>query len=387
MSLDEMLWIDNLKMQRRRKIASYTFIAAAGVLYATNIIMRAAVHHDSVWKLLRDFLLPLMIVFSFCILDWINNFFTRLIYTHIPKVKLLAVCAPVLATFLSFLTCSYGSDSVDFSVIVVAMTSLNISVYALRGSIEKTCVAIVVQAVWFFVLAANLKNNTAAMVTIAVTATVLLLCLPKLTLFNGNESHTRGKTTVAVIILVFALLCTLMIEQTGTLEAFYTSSMGRPGLGSSTFLNQQCTSMLTQAKFVGPASLDYPVDGLFADRVLTYILAQGGWLAVSPILLSIVLLITSGIYLCHGSIAIQYYISVACLTVLTVQTVGYVLLSLSWDQLIFSEICPFLDSSGCFANTVFLLMAACILPKYTDGSMQYLCCFQKCKSRKFDRVC
>ena len=37
------------RRQRRHRVACYVFIAAVGILYATNIIMRAAVHHDSVW--------------------------------------------------------------------------------------------------------------------------------------------------------------------------------------------------------------------------------------------------------------------------------------------------------------------------------------------------
>lgn len=349
------------KKQRRRKIASYTFIVAISVLYISNFVLRGFVYHDGILKLLEDFIFPLCVVSSIYAVDWRKDYSTKLIYKHIPKMKILAVCAPVVATFLSFLTCPSGKDSVDFSVVVAAMTSLYISVYALRGSIEKICVAIVVQAVWFFVLAANLKNNTAAMVTIAATAVVLLLCLPKLTWFNGNESHVRGKTSVAVIILVFALLCTLMIEQTGTLEAFYISSMGRPGLGSSAFVNRKCLEVFANAKLVGGIAMDYYPDAIFSNRVLTYILANAGWAALAPILLALILMISSGVYLCRRSIAIQYYISVAFLSVLTVQSVGYVQMCLGWDELLFSEICPFLDS-GCYANILFLLMAACILP-------------------------
>ena len=172
--------------------------------------------------------------------------------------------------------------------------------------------------------------------------------------------------TVALIALIAGLLLLLLIEGTGVLEAIFISSMGRPGLGSSAFLNQQCTNMLTQAKFVGSAPLDYPVDGLFADRVLTFILAQGGWLAVIPILLAIVLLITSGIYLCRRSIAIQYYISVSFMAVITIQSIGYVLMCAGWDELLFPELAPFL-AGGFHVNTLFLLMAICILPPKQKG--------------------
>lgn len=349
------------KKQRRRRIACYTFIAAIAVLYITNFVLRAFVYHDGILKLLEDFIFPLCVVSSIYAVDWRKDYSTNLIYKHIPKMKILAVCAPVVATFLSFLTCPSGKDSVDFCIIVFAMTSMYIAPYALRGSIQKTCIAIVAQAVWFFVLAANLNNNTAAMVTIAATAVILLLCLPKLTWFIGREAHIRGKVTVAVIMLVVALLCTLMIKQTRTLEAFFISSMGRPGLGSSAFVNRKCLEVFANAKLVGGIAMDYYPDAIFSNRVLTFILANAGWAALAPILLALILMISSGVYLCRRSIAIQYYISVAFLSVLTVQTVGYVLMCLGWDELLFSELCPFLDS-GCYANILFLLMAVCILP-------------------------
>ena len=354
------------KKQRRRKIASYTFIAAVGILYATNIIMRATVHHDSILELLRDFVLPLMIVSSVYIIDWNNNYSTRLIYTHIPKVKILAFCAPVIAAFLACMTYNPGKDTVDFGITILAMTSIFITPFALRN-VQRTCIAIVVQAFGFVLLAANLGNNSAAMVTIAFTALVLICCLPKLDWYNGDEEHINAKVTVALITLITGLLLLLLIEGTGVLEAIFISSMGRPGLGSSAFLNQQCANVLTQAKFVGPVSLDYPVDGLFADRVLTFILAQGGWLAVIPILLAMVLLITSGIYLCRRSIAIQYYISVSFMAVITIQSLGYVLMCAGWDELRFPEdLSPFL-AGGCYINTLFLLMAICILPPKQKG--------------------
>lgn len=353
------------RRQRRHRIACYVFIAAVGILYATNIIMRIAVHHDSVWELLRDFLLPLGIVSSVYIIDWNNNYSTSLIYTHIPKVKMLAFCAPVVAGFMACMTYNPGKDTVDFGITILAMTSMYIAPYALRN-VQRACIAIVIQAFGFVILAANLGNNTAAMVTIAFTALVLICCLPKLDWYNGDEEHINAKVTVALITLIAGLLLLLLIEGTGVLEAIFISSMGRPGLGSSAFLNQQCTNMLTHAKFVGSAPLDYPVDGLFADRVLTFILAQGGWLAVIPILLAMVLLITSGIYLCRRSIAIQYYISVSFMAVITIQSIGYILMCAGWDELLFPELSPFL-AGGCYVNTIFLLMAICILPPKQKG--------------------
>ena len=353
------------KKQRRRKIACYVFIAAIGILYASNFIMRSVVFHDSVWELLRDFLLPLGIVSSVYIIDWNNNYSTRLIYTHIPKVKMLAFCAPVVAAFMACMTYEPGKDTVDFGITILAMTSIYLAPYALRN-VQRACIAIVVQAFGFVLLAANLGNNSAAMVTIAFTALVLICCLPKLDWYNGDEEHINAKVTVALIALITGLLLLLLIEGTGVLEAIFISSMGRPGLGSSAFLNQQCANMLTQAKFFGSAPLVYPVDGLFADRVLTFILAQGGWLAVIPILLAIALLITSGIYLCRRSIAIQYYISVSFMAVITIQSIGYVLMCAGWDELLFPELSPFL-AGGCYVNTLFLLMAICILPPKQKG--------------------
>ena len=353
------------RRQRRHRVACYVFIAAVGILYTTNIIMRAAVHHDSVWVLLRDFLLPLVIVAGVYVVDWNNNYSTSLIYTHIPKVKLLAVCAPIVAAFIACTTYEPHKDSVDFWITILAMTSMYIAPYTLRN-VQRACIAIVVQAFGFVILAAHLGNNSAAMVTIAFTALVLICCLPKLDWFNGDEENINAKVTVALVTLIAGLLLLLLIEDTGVLEAIFISSLGRPGLGSSAFLNQQCANMLTEARFVGPVSLDYPVDGLFADRVLTYILAQGGWLAVIPILLAMVLLITSGIYLCRRSIAIQYYISVSFLAVMTIQSVGYLLMCAGWDKLLFPELAPFL-AGGFHVNTLFLLMAICILPPKQKG--------------------
>lgn len=353
------------RRQRRHRVACYVFIAAVGILYATNIIMRAAVHHDSVWVLLRDFLLPLVIAAGIYVVDWNNNYSTSLIYTHIPKVKLLVVCAPIVAAFMACTTYEPHKDTVDFWITILAMTSMYIAPYALRN-VQRACIAIVVQAFGFVILAAYLGNNSAAIVTIAFTALVLICCLPKLDWFNRDEENINAKVTVALVTLIAGLLLLLLIEGTGVLEAIFISSLGRPGLGYSAFLNQQCANMLTEARFVGPVSLDYPVDGLFADRVLTYILAQGGWLAVIPILLAIVLMITSGIYLCRRSIAIQYYISVSFMSVITIQSIGYLLMCAGWDELLFPELSPFL-AGGFHLNTLFFLMAICILPPKQKG--------------------
>ena len=100
--------------QKRHRIACYVFIASIGILYATNFIMRTVVYHDSIWEILRDFLLPLVIVTCVYVIDWKNNYSTSLIYTHIPKVKLLVICAPVVATFMAYAIYESNKDAVDF---------------------------------------------------------------------------------------------------------------------------------------------------------------------------------------------------------------------------------------------------------------------------------
>lgn len=349
-----------VEKQKWCRIASYTFIASIVLLYLTNFFLRAFVYHDGILKLLNDFFLPLCLVTSIYAIDWKNDYSTKLIHTYIPKLKMLVFCVPVWAILLSFLSYEPGNDTVDFSISIYAMTAIYMTPYILRN-VQNSCIAIVIETVVFVILAAKLKNNTAAIVTIAITALTLLCCLPKLEWFNLRERHIRVKVTVAVITLITALLLTLLIEETGVLKAFVISSFGRPGLGLSSFVNQQCKEVLTTAKIVGGVAAGYNTKDVFSNRVLTLILADAGWLAVIPLILALLFMIISGIYLCRRSIAIQYYISVSFLAVIVVQTAGYVLTCFAYDQLLFPQICPFLDGEY-DVNSLFLLMAVCILP-------------------------
>lgn len=346
---------------RRERIAYFVFAAAIGALYITNFVMRTFVYGDNVLELLWDFAIPLVIASCVFAVKWRTNYSLTLLHTFIPQIKMLAILVPLVAVLASFFTFASDKDSIDFNITVFAMTSMCITPYVLRN-VPRTCIAIVIQTVVFILLAANLGNNTAAIVTIICIALVLICYLKKLTWINGKEEYVIAKVIVALIILWTVSLLLIVIPTTGVARAFYISSLGRPGLGSSAIVNQQCASMLASASFVGSTPIDYPADNIFANRVVTYILAQGGWLAAAPILLALMLVITSGIYLCRKSISIQYYISISCLTVITVQIVGYLLMCAGWDVLLFPELCPFLDG-GCYANTIFLLMAVCILPQ------------------------
>lgn len=346
---------------RRQRIAYFVFIAAIGILYITNLVVRTFVYGDDVLELLRDFAVPLAIASCVFAVKWRTTCSFDLLYTFVPKIKLLAILAPLIVVLASYFIFDPNKDSIDFNITVLAMTSMCITPYVLRN-VPRTCIAIVIQTVVFILLAANLGNNTAAAVTIICIAAVLICYIKKLTWINGKEKHVIAKVIVALIILWAASLLLIVIPATGVARAFYISSLGRPGLGSSATVNQQCANMLASASFVGSTPIDYPADNIFANRVVTYILSQGGWLAVAPILLALVLVITSGIYLCRKSISIQYYISISCLTVIAVQIVGYLLMCAGWDALLFPELCPFLNG-GCYANTIFLLMSVCILPQ------------------------
>lgn len=352
------------RRQNRRSIACYVFLAAIGILYITNFTMDAFVYHADALDFLVDFVLPMLAVIGIYVMEARSHFLSRLLYTHIPKVKLLAVCAPVVAVLISCLVYSPYADAVDFTITVLAIAAMCIAPYALRN-IQHACLAITVEALGFVVIAANLGNNSAAMVTIAVAALVLIFCLPKLDWLMGKEDHLYAKATVAAVTLISGLGLLFLTEGSGVAKAFLTSAAGRPGLGSSAFVNQQCANLLTRANFVGAAPLEGAADGLFANRVLSCLLAQGGWLAVLPVLLALVLLITSGIYLCCRNNDTHYYVQVSSLTVMAVQAVGYILMCAGWDKLLFPEFCPLLDGGLC-VNTLFLLMAVCILPPRRD---------------------
>lgn len=351
------------KFERRRKahtIACFAFVAAIGVLYLTNILMRALVYHDSLWELLRDFAAPIVIVSVIYVVDWKYNFSTKLICDYLPSVSMTALCAPVIAFFLAVVSYDPNNDSIDINISFLAMLSMCTAPYALRN-VQKACCAIVAEAILFVLLAVQLGNNVAAMVSIISVAAVLLVCLPKLKWFNGDEEYVRIKTYVALLILFFGVMTILLIESTGVVDSIVICSLGRPGLGSSRTVNLECLTMVKNARIMGSTPCNYPMDNIFSNRVFTHILGLSGWLGVFPIIIASLLMITSGIYVSRRSIRVQHYVAVSSLTIIIVQSVAYILMCCGWDKPLFPEISPFLDG-GIYANTVYLLMAVCILP-------------------------
>lgn len=351
------------RMERRRKthtIACYTFIVAIGVLYLTNFVMRAFVYHDTLWVLLRDFAGPIAIVAVIYSLDWTNNYSTKFICDQLPAVSMTAICAPLIAAFLSVLSYEPRNDAIDINISFFAMLSMCTAPYAFRN-VQKACCAIVVEAILFVLLAVQLGNNVAAMVTVICVAATLLFSLPKLEWFNGNEKNVRIKTYIALLMLICGFFTVMLIENTGVIESIVICSFGRPGLGSSTTVNTECFAMITNAKLLGGTVIDYPMDNIFSNRVFTHILGLAGWVGVFPIIIATLLMITSGIYLSRRSIRVQHYVAVSSLAIIIVQSIAYLLMCCGWDELLFPELSPFLDG-GIYVNTVFLLMAACILP-------------------------
>ncbi len=344
---------------RRHKIASWTFAAAISLLYLANLAIRIFVFEDSAWELVCNFLFPPVVAFCFWGLDRMYRVSTRLFGIYIPKFKILALCAPAIAALLSIMACGHTYDWVDFNIILLGAGSMCLTVYALSNA-QHASIAIVVQAAGFVWLAARLDYNTAAMVSIPAIALVLLFCIPmwhRKDYSRWQHWVTAALSAVALLSIFFLLL---ILEETQVRNAFWIASMGRPGLGSTTWVAQECSRMLTEARFVGAVPLDYDPANIFSHRVLAYILSQGGWLALIPVLLALILMISSGIYLCHRNMTFGYFASVASMAVIAFQTVGYLLTCIGWDELVFCEISPFLDG-GYLVNTVFFMMALCIL--------------------------
>lgn len=339
---------------KRYRIAFHVFIGAIVLLYAANFVIHAFAYQESAGDLLKDILLPLVVTAIVSVIDWKHNYSISLVFNHFPKVKMVALCAPMVAIFLSFLSYDPHSDTIDFNITFFAMTSMCIAPYALRD-VQRSCIAIVCQTVAFVIVAAKLGNNTAAIVTICAIACTLICCLPKLSCFDHLEEYAYAKSKVALVMLFAAMMIVLFVQETGVIYAFCTSAMGRPGMGSSAFVNQQCTEVLRTAKIVGSVLREYCLDTVFSHRVLTFVLAKAGWLAVMPLILALTLMITSGIYLCHRNITTQYYISISFLALIVVQAIGYILMCSGVDKCLFPQICPFLDG-GFVENTLFLLM-------------------------------
>ena len=277
-----------------------------------------------------------------------------------PAIPMTVLAAPVIAVFLACIFHDPQRDTIDFSITLLASLSMAMAPYALRN-VQRACCVIVAEAIGFILLAARLGYNSAAIVSILVVAVMLILALPKLDWYLPDESHIKRKTQLALAMLFLSFFTVLLIEDTQVMESFVICSYGRPGLGSSTTVNNACTDMLFQAKWLGRTECAYPMDGIFSNRVLTYILGTLGWVGVLPLLLAAVLMIVSGIYISRRSIRVQHYYAVVFLTIISVQTIGYLFMCAGWDELLFPEMCPFLDSDF-LLNTIFLYMATKILP-------------------------
>lgn len=357
-------WDDALKYIRRRRIAHsvacWTFVAAIAVLYLTNFAMSAFVYQDSLLDLFQNFICPVALVAAIYAIDWKRCYTTKLICDKLPTVPMTTLAAPVIAAFLACIFHDPQRDTIDFSLTLLASLSMATAPYVLRN-VQRACCVIVAEAIGFILLAAHLGYNSAAIVSILVVAAMLILALPKLDWYLPDESHIKRKTQLALAILILSFLTVLLIEDSQVMESFIICSYGRPGLGSSATVNKACADMLTNAKWIGAADCVYPMDGIFANRVFTYILGTLGWIGVVPPLLAVVLMITSGIYISRRSIRVQHYFAVVFLTIISVQTIGYILMCAGCDELLFPEICPFLDG-GLFLNTIFLYMATKILP-------------------------
>lgn len=358
------------RRERHLRIASYVFIGACALLYTANFVIQAVVYHESLGNLLKNFLIPVIVASAVYTIEWNYSYAGQLMLTHIPRVKMVVLCAPLVALFFSTMVYQSQQDNIDFYITILAMTSMYI-VHYVFVNIEKSCVAIVCEAVIFVIAAAKLGNNSAAMVSILVVAVTLIYCLPKLTWLIRGEEYVNAKTYTALVMLFAAMMVVFFVEETGIIDAFYISSKGRPGWGSSGFVNQQCREVLGSAKLIGSVSTEYYLDTVFYHRVPTFVLASAGWLAVAPLVLALLSIIISGIFLCHRNIGIQYYIAVSFMAVITVQIIGYALMCIGIDQLLFSEICPFLDGS-CIENTLFILMGACILPPKQKNYRMYM---------------
>ena len=357
-------WDDALKYIRRRRIAHrvacWTFVTAIAVLYLTNFAIRAFVYQDSLLDLFQNFICPVALVAAIYAVDWKHCYTTKFICDQLPAVPMTAFVAPVIAAFFACLFHDPQRDTIDFSIMLLASLSMATAPYGLRN-VQRACCVIVAEAIGFILLAARLGYNAAAIVSIFVVAAMLLLALPKLDWYLPDESHIKRKTQLALVMLFVSFLTVLLIEDTQVMESFVICSYGRPGLGSSAAVNNACTDMLFHAKRVGCAECAYPMDSIFSNRVFAYILGTLGWIGVLPLLLAAVVMIISGIYISKRSIRVQHYYAVVFMAIISVQTIGYLLMCAGWDELLFPEICPFLDGNF-LLNTIFLFMASKVLP-------------------------
>ena len=352
-----------LRDSKRRKIAGAVFIAAILILYITNALIRAFAYHDGVWQVLWDFLPGLLLGGSLFLTGWLHEEGERAL-ARLRNVSMMAVFAPALATFFSFLTYQPDHDQIDIWISIFAMLSMCVTPCALRN-LQTAWMAILAQAVWFVLLAAYLGSNVASIVTIFLAALVLTWQIPKRSWRWVLEGNKKSKMSMTLITLLIAAFVLVAIRETGVAESIVFATLGRPGLNSSAAVNRECTRMLQTAKLFGPTPNGCYPQVIFENRVLTLILAEAGWLALVPVLLATIAMLSSGIFLCCKQRDTRCHWSAAFMTVIAVQTAGYILMCAGWDELLFPELCPFLDG-GMSINALFLVMAAWLLPSVGD---------------------
>lgn len=338
----------------------YTFLAAIGVLYLTNIVMRMFVYHDTIWELLRDFAVPLAIVSIIYAVEWSRGILASFIFMWLPAVSITAICAPVIAALLSTVSYEMFSGTVDISISVFAMLSMCIAPFAFLD-VQKSGCLIVAEAILFVLLAAQLGNNVAAMVTIVCIAVVLLSTMARLRWFSCDDPDAKRKIYIALMMLTAGVYTVILLKGTGIMDSIITCSYGRKSILSSSFVNSECFAMLTNAKWLGRTTIEYPMDNIFDHRVFTHILGLAGWAGVIPVLLASALMITSGAVILRRRVGVMCLFATSFLTMITIQTIAYVLMCCGRDWLVFPEVCPFLDGGLC-TNTIFIMMAAWILP-------------------------
>ena len=352
-----------MKKQKSKRMVSLLFVISLAVLYLTNLAIRIFVHQDSFWQLLWDFLPAVVMGASVYVSDWFH-YDGAAALGKLKNWRLLQIFIPLTAALLSLLSYTPGYDRVDYAIVVYGVVSMCISIYTCKD-LQSAYMTILWQTIAFMLLAVYLGSNVAAMVTFFLVGIVLICQAHRQHWRWRFDERKRGSRILALTALTLAGCLLILIPETGVLDAIDLVTRGRPGLGSSATVNRECTEVLLTAKFVGPISEDALTNGLLTNRGFTRLLAVGGWLAVLPSLLATVTVLVTGIWLCAKQTDNRAHCSAAFLTMMAVQFVGYGLMCAGWDELLFAEICPWLDGSS-QVNNLFMMMAAWLLPPAED---------------------
>lgn len=348
---------------KRKRLVSVLFVASLAVLYLTNLAIRIFVYRDGLWQLLWDFFPAVALGASAYVSDWFHYDGSAAL-RKLKNWRPVHVFAPLMAALLSLLSYEPGYDRVDYAIVVYGVISMCLCVYACK-ELQSAYLTILAQTVGFMLLAVYLGSNVAAMVTFFLVGIVLICQAHKKHWRWQFDKHKKGSRILTLSALTVAGCLLVLIPETGVLDAIDLVTRGRPGLGSSAAVNRECTQVLLTAKLVGPISENAATGGLLTNRVYTQLLAMGGWLAVLPSLLATVTVLVTGIWLYTKQYDDRAHCSAAFLTMLAVQFAGYLLMCAGWDELLFAEICPWLDG-GSQVNNLFMLMAAWLLPPAGD---------------------